>query len=245
MQLRPMQLPPEIAGTYSSNVSATTTVTAFTLDRGAFNGVVIQGLADQDLKIHVDSGTDFGGSVEYLNTRTYFAKASVGFSVPVETPSEKIRVRIENPGASSTTSLKIAVYLSTLSGVPVFQHPSQTLWTSQTVTAGASDIYSPIIDLSNSMGGQVFVEVTNGATGPTVAPQVYLQGSSDGTNFGVYCAFGVVGADGKLSTFPTTANKVTRQSVAIPHSIKYARIRAGSNTGQNVTISASANLAHY
>lgn len=247
MLLRPTQLPPELADQYSSNVTATTTVTAFTLDRGAYCGIVLHGLADQDLKIHVDSGTDFGGSIEYLNTRTFFAKASVGFSFPVDTPAEKIRVRIENPGATGTTSLKIAAYYSTLNGVPVFQHPEVALWENQSLAAGSGWNYSPTLDLSNSMGGQLTFVLTNGATGPTAVPQAYLQVATedDTDKFGDYCALGSLNSKGELNPFPTTANASTKQSVVIPHSVKFARVKAGQHTGQAVTASAWANLAHY
>lgn len=243
--IRARQLPPRNAGTYTTNVSAGATNTAFTILRGPYCGVVLHGKANQDLLLHVDGGTEFSGTVEWLPTRTFFAQANIAFHFPCETPADHIRVRVQNPGVSATTEFKLAAYLSTLTGMPVMQHPSVTLWTNQTLTAGSGDVESPILDLSNSLGANIVVKVTNGATGPTVAPEVYLLGSADGVTFGRYAAFGLIGRDGKLSTFPTTNSAVTTQCIMVPHTFKYARLSGGKNTGQNVTVSAVANLAHY
>ena len=245
--LRPTQLPPELAGRYSTNIASGATITAFELDRGAYNGVILYGSADQDLLISVDAGTDFSGTIDYPYSQSFFARTGDGFRFPCDCQAEKIRVRVTNLGGSATTAIKISAYLSTLNSVPIFQHEAITVWTAQTLTAGAGWSYSPTIDLSNSMGGQLTVVVTNGGTGPTVAPQVFLQAAAvdDAYSFGDFQALGALSNLNKLATFPTGAGVVTTHSIAIPHSIKYARVKAGQNTGQNVMASAWANLARY
>jgi len=109
-----------------------------------------------------------------------------------------------------------------------------SIWSSQTLTAGAGDTSGSWIDLSAGYGALVDIKLTNGATGPTVAAQVQVQVAADynagaptlTTNFG-----------GALVGL-TSNNGVAQFSVEIPLGVAAARLVAGSNTGQNVTVDA-------
>jgi len=109
-----------------------------------------------------------------------------------------------------------------------------SIWSAQTLTAGAGDTSSSWIDLSAGYGALVDIKLTNGATGPTVAAQVQVQVAADYnagsptlvTNFG-----------GALVGL-TSNNGVAYFSVEIPIGAAAVRLVAGSNTGQNVTVDA-------
>ena len=104
-----------------------------------------------------------------------------------------------------------------------------SIWAAQTLTAGAGNTTSSAVDLSTGYGAQVNIQLTNGATGPTVAAQVQIQVANDVagtlfTNFG-----------GPL--VGSTANSaVVSWSVDLPIGVNRVRLVAGSNTGQNVTV---------
>jgi hypothetical protein len=109
-----------------------------------------------------------------------------------------------------------------------------SIWSAQTLTAGAGNTTSSVIDLTGSYGAQVNINLTNGATGPTAAAQVQVQvanvynaGSPTlWTNFGGAIA-GV-----------TSNNGVSYASVEIPIGVAAVQLVAGGNTGQNVTVDA-------
>lgn len=100
---------------------------------------------------------------------------------------------------------------------------------SKTLTAGAGDVNSDAINLSDSYGAIACGIITNGATGPTVAAQIQLQISDDGSDDWVNFGGPIVGK--------TSNNGVTQWVVEIPPSVAYLRAVAGSNTGQDVTLS--------
>lgn len=100
-----------------------------------------------------------------------------------------------------------------------------------TLTAGAGNTTSSTIDLTGSYGTQVDIQLTNGATGPTIAAQVQIQVAADSggtlfTNFGGP----LVGS--------TASSAVSSWSVDLPIGVGAVRLVSGSNTGQNVTIDA-------
>jgi hypothetical protein len=106
-----------------------------------------------------------------------------------------------------------------------------SIWSGQTLTAGAGNTTSSAVDLSAGYGAQVDVKLTNGATGPTVAAQVQIQVAAD-TGGTLWVNFGgpLVG---------TTANSgVSSWSVEIPIGVNRLQLVAGSNTGQAVTVDA-------
>jgi hypothetical protein len=104
-----------------------------------------------------------------------------------------------------------------------------SIWSSQTLTAGAGDTTSTAVDLSDGYGAQVNIKLTNGATGPTVAAQVQIQYSADDTTYFNY---------GGPLVGNTDNNGVESWSVTVPIGVEYIELVAGSNTGQNVTVDA-------
>ncbi len=100
---------------------------------------------------------------------------------------------------------------------------------SVTMTAAAGDVTSSSVDLSAGYGAELFVKLTNGATGPTLPAQVQIEVSGDNSKF---FEFGgaMVGLTGN--------NGVISWTVDIPIGIQYVRLVTGSNTAQDVTIDA-------
>ena len=106
-----------------------------------------------------------------------------------------------------------------------------SIWAAQTLTAGAVNTTSTAQDLSTTYGSQVDIQLTNGATGPTVPAQVQIQVANDvaGT---LFVNFGgpLVGS--------TVNNAVTSWSIDIPIGVARLRLVAGSNTVHDVTVDA-------
>jgi hypothetical protein len=109
-----------------------------------------------------------------------------------------------------------------------------SIWSGQTLTAGAGSTNGTWIDLSGVFEAQIDIRITNGATGPTVAAQVQVQVANDYNagsptlpgNFGGALVASVINSD------------VNYFSITIPIGCAAVRLVAGSNTGQNVTIDA-------
>jgi hypothetical protein len=99
------------------------------------------------------------------------------------------------------------------------------------MTAGAGNVTSSTIDLTGSYGTQLDIQLTNGATGPTIAAQVQIQVAADsgGTLF-VNFGGALVGS--------TANSAVTSWSIDLPIGVGAVRLVSGSNTGQNVTLDA-------
>lgn len=109
-----------------------------------------------------------------------------------------------------------------------------SIWSAQTLTAGAADTNSSWLDLSAVYGAQVDFVLTNGATGPTVAAQVQVQVAAD-YNGGSPT---LVTKYGGPAVGLTSNNGVAYFSVEIPVGVAALRLVAGSNTAQNVTVDA-------
>lgn len=109
-----------------------------------------------------------------------------------------------------------------------------SIWSAQTLTAGAGSTNSTWIDLTGSYGASVSATVTNGATAPTVAAQVQIQVAND-YNAGAPTL--TVNFGGAFVT-NAAASAVSYVSADIPVGYGAVRLVAGSNTGQNVTINA-------
>lgn len=106
-----------------------------------------------------------------------------------------------------------------------------SIWSAQTLTAGAGNTSSSVFGLTSTYGSTVNIKLTNGATGPTIAAQVQVVVGNDSaptlaTNFG-----------GPLIG-TVTNSAVSYFSVEIPFAIESVQLVAGSNTGQNVTVDA-------
>jgi len=96
-----------------------------------------------------------------------------------------------------------------------------------TLTAGAGDDTGASNDVRASFGGEVLVKLTNGATGPTIAAQVQLQGSGDDSEW--YDIGGpFVGGTDNSGVYSTKLTYDIGDA--------YLRTVQGSNTGQNVTL---------
>ena len=104
-----------------------------------------------------------------------------------------------------------------------------SLYSAQSLTAGAGNTTSAAQDLTASYGTQVDIQLTNGATGPTVAAQVQVQVAADsGGTLWVNFGGPLVGS--------TTNSAVSSWSVQLPIGVAAFRTVSGSNTGQAVTL---------
>ncbi len=99
------------------------------------------------------------------------------------------------------------------------------------MTAGAANVTGTAVDLTAGYGAQVDIQLTNGATGPTVAAQVQIQTANDVSGT-LFVSFGgpLVGS--------TTNSAVSSWSVDLPIGVGRVRLVSGANTGQNVTLDA-------
>jgi hypothetical protein len=109
-----------------------------------------------------------------------------------------------------------------------------SLYSAQTLTAGAADTTSSAVDISAAYAGLLNITLTNGATGPTVPAQVRVQVANDtgGTLWTDLCT--LVGS--------VTNSAVSYFSVELPQAAQAFRTIAGSNTAQNVTLNADYSL---
>lgn len=96
-----------------------------------------------------------------------------------------------------------------------------------TLSAGAGDHTSSVWIITGGYGGEIFLKVTNGATGPTLPAQCQIWVSPDNSN---WYKFG----NALLATLGN--NVVTPWSFPIPMSVKYLKVISGSNTDQDVTL---------
>ena len=105
-----------------------------------------------------------------------------------------------------------------------------SIWSSQTLTAGAGATTSSAVDLVDGYGAALNIKIANGATGPTVPAEVSIQVSADDTT---YFKFG-----GSLVAGTTNNGTYEWGGIDIPIGNKYLKLVAGTNTGQDVTIDA-------
>jgi len=96
-----------------------------------------------------------------------------------------------------------------------------------TLTAAAGDHTSGVWTIDDGYGGELYIKITNGATGPTIAAQAQIWASPDNSNY-----YKIGGA--LISTLGNAI--VTSWSIPIPIGIEYIKIISGSNTGQDVVI---------
>lgn len=102
--------------------------------------------------------------------------------------------------------------------------------TTLTADAGADTTVSSAVDLTAGYGASLEIKLTNGGTGPTVAAQVQIQLSNDNTT---YFNFG-----GPLVGKTSASGVAQWGGIRIPIGAKYLKLSSGSNTGQNVTLTA-------
>jgi len=96
-----------------------------------------------------------------------------------------------------------------------------------TLTAAAGDHTSGVWTIDDGYGGELYIKITNGATGPTIAAQAQIWASPDNSNY--YKIGGIL-----ISTLGNAI--VTSWSIPIPIGIEYIKVISGSNTGQDVVI---------
>lgn len=109
-----------------------------------------------------------------------------------------------------------------------------SIWSAQTLTAGAGNTNGTWVDLSAGYGAQIDAVLTNGATGPTVAAQIQVQ---VGANYNAGSPTLVTNFGGALVGILTNS-ATTHFSIEIPIGVEAVRLVAGSNTAQNVTVDA-------
>lgn len=236
MIYRNRHLPPSEPYKFSDPVPPGAELVAFEGRRDSWNGVIVYGQSDKDLIIHVDSGTEFGGSIVYSATRTLLLRAGAGDRFPVESASEWIRVRLQNPGMAAAENVRVATYLATVGMIPKVEKPVITLWDGYVIPPGSGQHYTPVVDLSTTMTARFFLRAQNGTPGPTIQASAQIQVSPDGVMWG----------DEKSLSMPhTLAGQSSVNSHGCTFDWRYARIRCGGNTGQPITVWAKVNLAHY
>ena len=96
-----------------------------------------------------------------------------------------------------------------------------------TLTAGAGDHTSSVWTIDDGYGGELYVKITNGATGPTIAAQFQVWVSPDNSHW--YEFGGAIAAT-------VTNSAVLSLAINIPIGVEFAKVISGSNTGQDVTI---------
>lgn len=107
-----------------------------------------------------------------------------------------------------------------------------TIIAAATSNTAGSTTTGTAVDLTTKYGAMITGILTNGGTGPTIAPTAYVEISGDNTN---WKQFYVVSGD-------TTASSITPFSCEIAPSVMYARVRVTGNTGQTITCEAFAQL---
>lgn len=107
-----------------------------------------------------------------------------------------------------------------------------TIIAAGTSNAAGATATGTAVDLTTKYGALITGLLTNGGTGPTIAPTAYVEVSGDNTNWKQFYA---VGGD-------TTASSITPYSCEIPPGVMYARVRVTGNTGQAVTCEAFAQV---
>jgi hypothetical protein len=100
-----------------------------------------------------------------------------------------------------------------------------------TLVAGAGNNTSSVGDLHDGHTADLFVKITNGATGPTAAAQAQVELTPDagGSPTNWY-------RHGGPLTGGTTNNGVDSWTIPIPQGARGVRVVSGSNTVQDVVI---------
>lgn len=107
-----------------------------------------------------------------------------------------------------------------------------TIIAAATSNAATATTTGTALSLTTAYGALITIKLTNGGTGPTIAPVAYVYTSGDNTN---YKLFYKIGGD-------TTASSVNEYNVEIPPAAMYARVDVKDNTGQAITCEAFAQV---
>ncbi|MCK5611826.1 hypothetical protein KAR91_58695 [Candidatus Pacearchaeota archaeon] len=96
-----------------------------------------------------------------------------------------------------------------------------------TLTAGAGDHTSDTWTVNDGYGGELYIKITNGGTGPTIAAQVLVQTSPDNSNW-----YNLTGPIESL----LGNSIVSMWTIPIAAAAQHIKVISGSNTGQDVVI---------
>lgn len=105
------------------------------------------------------------------------------------------------------------------------------LWSGQTLTAGAGDTTTAVLDLTNGYGGTLNIKLTNGGAGPTLPAQVQIQCSEDNFTEDYDVGDALEGLTGNAAV-------ISWGMIVVPPGTQYLRLVAGSNTDQDVVVDA-------
>lgn len=105
-----------------------------------------------------------------------------------------------------------------------------TIIAAATSNAAGGTTTGTAVDLTTKYGAFITGLLTNGGTGPTVAPSFIVEVSGDNTNWKEAYRFGG----------DTTASSITPFSYVVDPAVMYVRVRVTGNTGQAVTCEAFA-----
>ena len=234
--MRRRHLPPSEPETFAGVVPAGQTVVAAEMRRHAWNGVIVYAQSDVPLRVILESGTEFGGSIIWTDRRIHGLAAGPGApAIACWTAAEWIRVSLENPGEGAAETVRVASYLSSVGTIPRYQKPLTTLWEGYVVAPASGDHYTAPIDLTSVSCSRYYLRKLNGSTGPSNVGSAAIQVSPDGEHWHDEKSLTVGGA---------TANLDHMMSHALYGESRFARIRYGGNTGQPVTLWAWANVAY-
>lgn len=103
-----------------------------------------------------------------------------------------------------------------------------TIIAAATSNAATATTTGTAVDLATKYGGFITMQLTNGATGPTVQATAFVETSGDNVNWKEVASFG----GGVL------ANAITPMPYEVHPGIMYIRVRVAGNTGQPVVCEA-------
>lgn len=107
-----------------------------------------------------------------------------------------------------------------------------TIIAAGTSNAAGGTTTGTALDLTTKYGAFITALLTNGATGPTVAPAIIFEVSGDNVNW----------KEAWRGSGDTTANSSTPFTYAVEWPVMYFRVRVTGNTGQPVTCEAFAEV---
>lgn len=113
-----------------------------------------------------------------------------------------------------------------------FSKSLSTIIAAATSNAAGGTTTGTAVDLTTKGGALITGLLTNGATGPTIAPSAIVEVSGDNVNWKQFYT----------QTGDTTASSVTPLNCRIPSPVLYARVRVTGNTGQAITCEAFAQV---
>jgi hypothetical protein len=103
-----------------------------------------------------------------------------------------------------------------------------TIIAAATSNAAGGTTTGTAVSLTTAYGALVTIKLTNGGTGPTIAPNAYVMVSGDGTN---WKQFYKIGGD-------SVASSINEFAIDIPPAAMNVRVDVKDNTAQAITCEA-------